>query len=103
MRCACNPALTQHASCSTSLLATQQHLPPLPHSHRDHGPRGDRQKTRLIWLAEELGFPAFKDLIQQYMGEGAVLAGAVHVSGWCGWCGWPGCRQAERHAAAAVS
>jgi len=22
---------------------------------RDHGPRGDRQKTRLIWCIEELG------------------------------------------------
>jgi hypothetical protein len=35
------------------------------HYCRDHGPRGDRQKTRLIWLIEQLGFEAFADLVAQ--------------------------------------
>lgn len=32
---------------------------------RDHGPRGDRQKTRLIWLIEQLGFEAFSNLVAE--------------------------------------
>jgi len=47
---------------------------------RDHGPRGDRQKTRLIWLIEQLGFEAFADLVAQTMGPGTTFAPAVHVS-----------------------
>jgi ferredoxin-nitrite reductase len=46
---------------------------------RDHGPRTDRQKTRLIWLIEEVGVEKFKDLIEEYMGNGAKLAKAVHT------------------------
>eukprot|EP00882_Tetradesmus_deserticola_P029027 GHRQ01032410.1.p2 GENE.GHRQ01032410.1~~GHRQ01032410.1.p2 ORF type:complete len:111 (-),score=31.25 GHRQ01032410.1:68-400(-) len=47
---------------------------------RDHGPRGDRQKTRLIWLAEQLGFEAFAALVAETMGPGTQLAPAVHVA-----------------------
>lgn len=36
------------------------------------GSRGDRQKTRLIWLIEELGLDKFKELVAQEM---AVLKG----------------------------
>eukprot|EP01026_Neomeris_dumetosa_P084590 TRINITY_DN993_c0_g2_i1.p1 TRINITY_DN993_c0_g2~~TRINITY_DN993_c0_g2_i1.p1 ORF type:complete len:603 (+),score=82.85 TRINITY_DN993_c0_g2_i1:158-1966(+) len=43
---------------------------------RDNGPRGDRQKTRLMWLVEEMGVDAFRDLIGQYMG-GVELKRAV--------------------------
>jgi hypothetical protein len=34
-------------------------------AYRDHGPRGDRQKTRLIWLIEELGFEGFANLVAE--------------------------------------
>lgn len=47
---------------------------------RDHGPRGDRQKTRLIWLIEQLGFEAFSNLVAETMGPGTQLAPAVHVA-----------------------
>lgn len=50
---------------------------------RDHGPRGDRQQTRLMWLVEALGVEKFVGLIGEYMG-GAKFAPAVHVSGAAG-------------------
>lgn len=46
---------------------------------RDNGPRGDRQKTRLIWLVEAIGFPKFQELIEEQMG-GVKLRPAVHTS-----------------------
>lgn len=46
---------------------------------RDHGPRGDRQQTRLIWLIEALGMDKWKELVGQYMG-GVKLSPAVKVS-----------------------
>eukprot|EP01025_Chloroclados_australasicus_P007920 TRINITY_DN1269_c0_g1_i2.p1 TRINITY_DN1269_c0_g1~~TRINITY_DN1269_c0_g1_i2.p1 ORF type:complete len:589 (-),score=63.39 TRINITY_DN1269_c0_g1_i2:316-2082(-) len=45
---------------------------------RDNGPRGDRQKTRLMWMVEEMGVDAFRDLVGQYMG-GVKLRRAVPV------------------------
>lgn len=51
-----------------------------PFSCRDHGPRGDRQKTRLIWLIEQLGFEAFSNLVAETMGPGTQLAPAMHVA-----------------------
>ncbi|GIL76708.1 hypothetical protein Vretimale_8819 [Volvox reticuliferus] len=45
---------------------------------RDHGPRGDRQQTRLMWLVEAIGVDKFRQLIAEYMG-GADLAPPVHV------------------------
>lgn len=45
---------------------------------RDHGPRQDRQKARLIWLIEEMGMEKFKATVEEYMG-GVKLAPAVHV------------------------
>lgn len=50
----------------------------LPHHHRDHGPREDRQKARMIWLVEALGEQKWKELIEQYMG-GVKLRPAVKV------------------------
>lgn len=47
---------------------------------RDHGGRGDRQQTRLMWLVEAVGMEKFISLISEYMG-GASFAPAVHVSG----------------------
>jgi ferredoxin-nitrite reductase len=35
---------------------------------RDYGARGDRQKTRLMWLVEELGNEKFTSLVSEYMG-----------------------------------
>jgi ferredoxin-nitrite reductase len=43
---------------------------------RDHGPRGDRQKTRLMWLVEEIGSQAFIKLVSERMG-GVRFAPAV--------------------------
>eukprot|EP01024_Parvocaulis_polyphysoides_P010156 TRINITY_DN13366_c0_g4_i1.p1 TRINITY_DN13366_c0_g4~~TRINITY_DN13366_c0_g4_i1.p1 ORF type:complete len:585 (-),score=105.05 TRINITY_DN13366_c0_g4_i1:516-2270(-) len=45
---------------------------------RDNGPRGDRQKTRLMWLVEEMGVDKFRDLLGEYMG-GVKLRRAVPV------------------------
>ncbi|KXZ49557.1 hypothetical protein GPECTOR_20g411 [Gonium pectorale] len=45
---------------------------------RDHGPRGDRQQTRLMWLVEAVGVDKFRELLAEYMG-GAELAPPVHV------------------------
>ena len=53
------------------------------HTHtrcRDHGPREDRQKARMIWMVEELGEEKWKSLIEQYMG-GVKLRPAVKVCG----------------------
>ncbi|GMH42870.1 hypothetical protein BSKO_10789 [Bryopsis sp. KO-2023] len=47
---------------------------------RDHGPRENRQKTRLMWLVEEIGVEKFKELCEEYMGGGVKLNGAVEVS-----------------------
>lgn len=45
---------------------------------RDHGPRGNRQQTRLIWLVEEIGLEKFRELCGEYMG-GIALNRAVKV------------------------
>lgn len=45
---------------------------------RDHGPRGDRQGTRLIYLVEAVGVDKFRELVAEYMG-GATFAPPVHV------------------------
>ena len=34
---------------------------------RDHGPRDDRQKSRLMWLVEDWGVDKFRDTIAQYV------------------------------------
>lgn len=48
-------------------------------TYRDHGPRANRAKTRLIWLIEELGFEPFTNLVAETMGPGTKLHPAVHV------------------------
>nr|QBQ03924.1 ferredoxin-nitrite reductase [Haematococcus lacustris] len=48
-------------------------------SFRDHGPRADRQQTRLIWLVEAIGMEKWQELIESYMPPGTKLAPAVHV------------------------
>nr|CAA70137.1 nitrite reductase [Chlamydomonas reinhardtii] len=45
---------------------------------RDHGPRGDRQQTRLMWLVEAVGVDKFRQLLSEYMG-GATFGEPVHV------------------------
>eukprot|EP00878_Enallax_costatus_P032413 GHUV01035619.1.p1 GENE.GHUV01035619.1~~GHUV01035619.1.p1 ORF type:complete len:454 (+),score=147.64 GHUV01035619.1:177-1538(+) len=47
---------------------------------RDHGPRGNRAKTRLIWLIEQLGFEPFANLVAETMGPGTKLHAAVHAT-----------------------
>jgi sulfite reductase beta subunit-like hemoprotein len=61
-------------------------LPPVPRAaaacgRRDHGPRGDRQQTRLMWLVEAIGVERFRQLLSEAMGGGpeAQLAPPVHV------------------------
>jgi hypothetical protein len=71
----CCPAL-QEAAVAAS--ATQMTRPPPPHrplGHRDHGPRGDRQKTRLIWLAEEVRRAACPCTSRHALGTAAAPAG----------------------------
>lgn len=36
---------------------------------RDHGARNDRQKARLMWLVEAMGVDAFREAIEQRMGQ----------------------------------
>ncbi|GFR51551.1 hypothetical protein Agub_g13970 [Astrephomene gubernaculifera] len=61
---------------------TQQQLMPFTEAllrvFRDHGPRGDRQQTRLMYAVEAIGVEKFKQLIAEYMG-GAEFAPPVHV------------------------
>eukprot|EP00879_Flechtneria_rotunda_P020989 GHRR01022103.1.p1 GENE.GHRR01022103.1~~GHRR01022103.1.p1 ORF type:complete len:272 (+),score=72.33 GHRR01022103.1:198-1013(+) len=52
---------------------------PLRTDCRDHGPRADRAKTRLIWLIEQVGFEEFVKMVAEEMGSGTQLAPAVHV------------------------
>lgn len=57
---------------------------------RDHGPRLDRQKTRLMWLVEDWGVDKFREAIAERMGQ-TLREGvheqvrAVHASQW--WSG----------------
>ena len=44
--------------------------------YRDHGPRLDRQKTRLMWMVEDMGVAKFRELVESYMGD--KLREAVH-------------------------
>jgi len=55
--------------------------PPIQRAHRDFGPRADRQKTRLIWCIEELGFEGF-------IAKVGAAGGAV---GWLVALGWLVC------------
>ncbi|MEO1619885.1 MAG: ferredoxin--nitrite reductase [Cyanobacteria bacterium J06632_3] len=36
---------------------------------RDHGSRGNRQQTRLMWLIEALGLEKFRSMVEEQMGE----------------------------------
>ena len=49
---------------------------PATRACRDFGPRGDRQKTRLMWLVEAMGVEAFREKVGEYMG-GVKLRAAV--------------------------
>ena len=40
---------------------------------RDKGARGDRQKARMMWLIEEVGIPAFRQMIVDEMAKGAPV------------------------------
>ena len=44
---------------------------------RDHGPREDRQKTRMMWLVEQVGMDKWQALLEQYLGE--KLQPAIYV------------------------
>ncbi|PNH10821.1 Ferredoxin--nitrite reductase, chloroplastic [Tetrabaena socialis] len=70
-------------SISLPCSVTEQQLLPFTEAllrvFRDHGSRGDRQQTRLMWLIEAVGPEKFCALVAEYMGNGTVLAPAVHV------------------------
>lgn len=66
---------------------TSTHYPPVPlplhltfTPTRDNGGRADRQKARLIWLIEEVGFDKFAAMVAEEMGPGTQLAPAVHLA-----------------------
>ena len=46
---------------------------------RDHGPRADRNQTRLLWLVEALGMERWVGLIEAAMGPGTQLRPRVEV------------------------
>jgi ferredoxin-nitrite reductase len=51
---------------------------------RDHGNRTDRQKTRLMWLVEEIGCEAFTNLVSERMGGAEFMphVNPGHTSVW---------------------
>ena len=44
---------------------------------RDNGSRGNRQQTRLMWLIEAMGLPAFRSAVEAQMGKALALAAPV--------------------------
>ena len=45
---------------------------------RDHGPRGNRQKARIIWMVEEMGTERFREMLGEKMGFELPRAVEVH-------------------------
>lgn len=72
------------ASIPSNISVTGEQLIPFTEAllkvFRDHGARGNRQKTRLMWLVEEIGLEKFKELCEEYMGGGVKLNDAVEVT-----------------------
>ena len=60
-----------------SLPLTDWTTPPPP--CRDHGPRAERSKTRLLWLVEALGMERWVGLVEAAMGPGTQLRPRVEV------------------------
>lgn len=69
-------------SISGDTFLTQEQVVPycmaLLEVFRDHGARNDRQKARLMWLVEAMGVDAFREAIEQRMGQ--TLRREVHVA-----------------------
>jgi ferredoxin-nitrite reductase len=42
--------------------------------YRDHGPRANRQKSRLMWLIDQWGIQGFRDRVEEHMGYRLVPA-----------------------------
>lgn len=50
--------------------------------YRDRGLRANRQKSRLMWLIEELGLEEFRQLVEQAFGQSLETAAAEDVIDW---------------------
>ena len=50
--------------------------------YRDRGLRANRQKSRLMWLIEELGLEEFRQLVEQAFGQSLERAAAEDVIDW---------------------
>ena len=78
------PKQPKKMSCSFEHEITRHYVQVVPFSEavmkmfRDHGNRGDRQKTRLMWLVEELGEEKFRNLVATYMAPGTEFGAEVH-------------------------
>ena len=50
--------------------------------YRDHGSRANRQKSRLMWLIDELGMDKFRSMIEQQMGKSLPTATEEDLIDW---------------------
>jgi ferredoxin-nitrite reductase len=49
---------------------------------RDHGPRANRQKSRLMWLIDEMGINGFRSAVEAQMGQPLQSAAAKDEMDW---------------------
>ena len=50
--------------------------------YRDHGSRASRQKSRLMWLIDELGMERFRSMVEQEMGKSLPTATEEDLIDW---------------------
>jgi ferredoxin-nitrite reductase len=50
--------------------------------YRDHGPRANRQKSRLMWLIDEWGVEAFRSAVEQQLGRDLLTAAPEDLIDW---------------------
>ena len=50
--------------------------------YRDHGSRANRQKSRLMWLIDELGMDNFRSMVEQQMGKSLPTATEEDLIDW---------------------
>lgn len=50
--------------------------------YRDHGPRANRQKSRLMWLIDEWGIEKFRSAVEQQLGRSLAAAAAKDEINW---------------------
>ncbi|MBD2156199.1 ferredoxin--nitrite reductase [Leptolyngbya sp. FACHB-16] len=49
---------------------------------RDHGPRANRQKARLMWLIDEIGLQSFRSMLEQRLGQTLLTAAEEDEINW---------------------